>query len=387
MGENSKKMVIMQVLPELNSGGVERGTVDIANFLVKSGHTSIVVSAGGKLEVFLNKEVRHIKMNVDSKNPFMIFLNIYRIKRLIKKNKVDILHVRSRAPAWSCYYAVKNTKTKLLNTFHGTHSLNLIGKKNSNLKKKYNEIMLKGDKIIAVSNFIKNYLKENYPETFDEKKVEVVHRGADLNIFDPAKIAREAKVNLIKKWQIPEDKKLIMLPGRITAWKGHEFLIDALKLLNRDDYLCLFVGDFSNKGDYKKRLEQKITSSNLEGKVRFVGSTNAMAAAYSIFDVIISASTQPEAFGRIAIEAQAMKKVIIATNIGGSIETIIDGQTGFLVDVTNPLHLAQKIDEILSKKHEDREKIGEVARKNVIENFSNDLMCQRTLKIYQNLIH
>lgn len=382
----AKSFIVMQVLPALNSGGVERGTVDIANFLVKSGKKSIVVSSGGRLELFLNKEVKHIKMPVDSKNPFTIFLNIYKLRKLILENNVDILHVRSRAPAWSCFYAIQKTKCKFLSTFHGTHSLNFIGSTPSAIKKAYNQIMLKASKVIAVSNFIKDYLRDNYAENFSEDKVEVVHRGVDVKVFDPAKISREAKVNLIKQWQIPDDKKLIMLPGRITPWKGHEFLIDSLRMLKRDDYFCLFVGDFASKGEYKKKLEQKITDLKLEGKVRFVGSTSAMATAYSICDVIISASIHPEAFGRVAIEAQAMKKVVIATNIGGSIETVIDGKTGFLVEPNNTRDLANRIDEILSLEQSQREEIGQRARDHVVENFSNDLMFNRTLKIYQNLL-
>ncbi len=380
------KMVIMQVLPELNSGGVERGAVDIANFIVKSGFKSIIISAGGRLEGFLNHRVKHIKLNVNSKNPITIFLNIRRIRKLIIANQVDILHARSRAPAWSCYFAIRGTNCKLLNTFHGTHSLNLIGKETSKIKKRYNEIMLKGSKVIAVSNFIKNHIKENYPELFDKNKITVIHRGVDVNNFNPAKISQEMKVNLIRKLQIPDDKKIILLPARITHWKGHEFLIDALKILKRDDYLCLFVGDYSNKNDYKKRLEQRIINSNLEGKVRFAGNVTNMAVIYSICDIVISASTNPEALGRVAIEAQAMERIIIATNIGGSKETIIDGETGFLIENRNIKDLSDKIDQILSMNDEDIRRIELKARENVVKNFSNDLMYKKTLKVYQNLL-
>ncbi len=379
-------MIIMQVLPALVSGGVERGAIDVANFIVKSGFKSIIVSSGGIMQSFLNKDVKHITLNVKSKNPFIIFRNIKRIRKLIVEYKVDILHVRSRAPAWSSYFAVKGTKCKLVNTQHGTHSINFIGKSQSKLKKRYNEIMFKGVKVIAVSNFIKNYIKECYPQYFDDGKIEVIHRGVDLKLFDPTKVSNEVKINLIQKWNIPSDKKIIMLPGRITFWKGHEFLLDSLKLLKREDYLCLFVGDFTSKLDYKKRLEKKISFLGLEKQVKFTGSSSNMTAIYSICDVVISASVEPEAFGRVAIEAQAMKKIIIATDIGGSKETIINNKTGFLVEVNNTKEMSQKIDDILSINEEDRQRIGIEARKNVVENFSNDLMYKKTLKVYKNLL-
>ena len=379
-------MIILQVLPALNSGGVERGVVDVANFIDKSGHKSIVLSAGGKLQSFLGKKVQHIKLNVSSKNPFTIYRNIKKIRKIIIENKVDILHVRSRAPAWSCYYAVRGTNCKIITTFHGTYSFNLLSKKPSKLKKIYNKIMLKGSHVIAVSEFIKNHIKENYPENYDENKVTVIHRGVDIENFDLKKISQQMRINLVKQWQIPDDKKVIILPGRITSWKGHEFLIDALKMLKRDDYLCLFVGDVAKKTAYKKKIEQKIISSNLEGMVRFVGSSTNMGAVYSICDLVISASTSPEAFGRIAIEAQAMEKVIIATNIGGSKETIINGETGFLIENRNVKEMCDKIDYVLSMSEDEHQIIGVKARNYVVQHFSNQLMYEKTMEVYQNLL-
>jgi glycosyltransferase involved in cell wall biosynthesis len=369
----------MQVLPALNSGGVERGAIDIANFVVKNGYKSIIVSAGGRLEVFLKKDVLRIKMDVNSKNPFVIFRNVKKIRALILEHQVDILHARSRAPAWSCLGAVKGTGCKYLATFHGTYSIT------SFLKKEYNKIMLKGSKVIAVSNHIKQHIKDCYKGVIADEKIEVIHRGVDVELFNQEKIYKEVKIGLIKKWQIPDDKKIIMLPGRITFWKGHEFLIDALSLLKRDDYLCLFVGDFAAKTNYKRRLEDKIAKCNLQGKVKFVGTCNNMPVAYSICDVIVSASIEPEAFGRIAIEAQSMCKIIVATGIGGSKETVIDKKTGFLVDLGDVKKMSSRINYVLNLDEDTRNKIGTSARKNVIKNFSNDLMCKKTLAVYQDL--
>lgn len=379
-------MVILQVLPELNSGGVERGAVDIANFLDRSGHKSIIISAGGKLQSFLSKGVEHITLKVNSKNPFRIYCNIKKIRKIIKEKKVDVLHVRSRAPAWSCYYAVKGTNCKLLTTFHGTYTLKLFSQKPSKLKKKYNEIMLKGSRVIAVSDFIKSHILENYPQRITEDKITVIHRGVDVDNFNSKKISQQMRINLINKWQLPEDKKIIVLPGRITPWKGHEFLLDALQMLNRDDYVCLFVGDFAKKTAFKKRLEQKIASANLEGKIRFLGASNNMATVYAIADVVISASTSPEAFGRVAIEGEVMEKIVIATNIGGSKETIINNETGFLIENKNVKDMCDKIDYALSISEIEQQRISSNAREYVVKNFSNNLMYEKTLEVYQNLL-
>jgi glycosyltransferase involved in cell wall biosynthesis len=379
-------MVIMQILPALNSGGVERGTVDIANFIAKSGFKSIVVSTGGALRAFLKKDVQHIELSVKSKNPWTIFRNIKKIRALILLHKVSILHVRSRAPAWSAYFAAKGTDCKIVNTFHGTYSLGLICKKTSLIKKAYNKIMLKGDKTIAVSNSIKTHIEDNYPDNFNNDNIEVIHRGVDITTFDPKILSEQIKINFITKWQIPNDKKIIMLPGRITSWKGHEFLLDSLRLLHRDDYLCLFVGDSTSKESYKKRLIQKIIALGLQGKIKFISNTTSMSTVYTICDVVISASIEPEAFGRVAVEAQAMERIIIATNIGGSKETVIHNKTGYLVEPNDTQAMAKKIDEVLSIDEKSYRKIGQAGRKNVLENFTNDLMYQKTINIYQNLL-
>ena len=376
----------MQVLPSLNSGGVERGVVDIANFIADSGHKSLVLSSKGKLKSALRNDVEFITLDVSSKNPFKIFSNISKIREIIKSHKIDILHVRSRAPAWSCYFAVKQTDCLLVSTFHGTYSLGLRKKSKSFLKKLYNSIMLKSSRVIAVSNFIKDHIKVNYPKHFSQAKTTVVHRGVDVNYFDATRVLDGAKVNLINKWRIPEDKKVIMLPARGTKWKGHEFLIDSLALLKRDDYICLFVGDFADKSNYKKSLEKKISNLGLESKIMFVGPTSDMAAAYFICDLVISASTSPEAFGRIAIEAQAMEKVVVATNIGGSKETVIDKKTGFLVNCGDIVAMSERIEDVLSMSHREYQEMAINARKHVVKNFSNDLMYDRTMDVYQSLV-
>ncbi len=392
--ENShgKKPVVMQILPALENGGVERGTIDIAKALKKADFTPIVVSGGGILVYQLREAgITHIELPVASKNPLTIFLNIERIVNLIAEYGVDVVHVRSRAPMWSAYFACKKTGTKLVSTVHGTYSLNLMGWKIFPLKRLYNSAMLKADRIITVSNFIKEYLVENYRKKNQEfpaeilNKISVIQRGVDLKYFNIEKISQSRVVNLITQWHLPEDRKIIILPARFTAWKGHEFLIEALKKVQRD-FCCVMVGSDHGHKIFRKKIEAAVVAAGLEGKVKVVGVCKDMPAAYAVAHVAVCSSVKPEAFGRVAIESQAMGRVTIATKIGGALETVIDGRTGFLVDVGDVEKFAALIDGALHFTEEEANVIGNLARKHVEENFSNEKMCDETLKIYRELI-
>jgi glycosyltransferase involved in cell wall biosynthesis len=259
MTKNNKKPVVMQILPALESGGVERGTIDIALELKKNNFTPIVVSRGGALVYLLKEEkIQHIILPVDSKNPLTIFLNIKKISNLIEKYKVDVVHVRSRAPMWSAYFACKKTNTKLVATVHGTYSVG------GYLKKRYNAVMLKADKIIVVSNFIREYLEKNYRfdgVRFPSRKVNVIQRGVDLGYFDSRKISKNHLIEASKKWNLPEDKKIIVMPARFTSWKGHEFLLEALKKV-KSDFFCMMIGSDHGHGTFKESLEEKIIRAN-----------------------------------------------------------------------------------------------------------------------------
>lgn len=384
----TKNKTVLQILPALKSGGVERGVVDLAIELKKQNFIPIVLSSGGAMVDLLTKEkIKHIHLNVKSKNPITIFCNIKKIRKIIEENKVDIVHIRSRSPMISGYFACKKlNNVKLVSTVHGPYSLKLKNK-TSKLKKLYNSFMIKSDKIIAVSNFIKDYIIKNYRDLDQniEQKITVISRGVDLKNFDPDKILLARSINLAKQWGIPEDKNIILFPARITSWKGHEFLIEALRKV-KSDFICLFVGSDHGHENFRKKIEEKIVNDNLEGKIKLVGTQKDMALAYSIANLVISASTKPEAFGRVAIEAQAMKKLIIATNIGGSLETIIDKKTGFLVKNKNIDDLAQKIDYALNLNEEEKNIITTAARKNIIDNFSNQKLYKSTIEIYNNLL-
>jgi glycosyltransferase involved in cell wall biosynthesis len=389
MSEIKKQAVIMQILPSLNMGGVERGTIDIAKAILKAELTPIVVSSGGNMTAYLREaKIKHIELPVNSKNPWLIYKNIEKIVNLIREYNVDIIHVRSRAPAWSAYYACQKTGCKLISTFHGSYSNRLFTKKPSFIKTIYNGIMLKADYVIAVSGFIKNYIKENFSiaAKISDQNLVVIHRGVDLNYFDENKVSQPRMIQLARNWNLPEDKAIIMLPARITSWKGHEFLIDALAKVKNDNFFCIIVGSDRDHKEYSHRLEKRIEKNNLEGKVQIVGETRDMPAAYLVCDIIISASVKPEAFGRIAIEAGAMSRTIIATNIGGSTETIIPGKTGFLVEPNDIDDLASKIDYVLSLSQSDRKEIGIAARKYIEQNFSNQKMCDETIALYQKIL-
>lgn len=383
--ENYKQKVILQIIPSLESGGVERGTIDIAKSLKKQDFYPMVISSGGVLTYDLREaKINHFELDVKSKNPLTIFLNIKKIIKIIDEYKVDLVHVRSRAPMWSAYYACKETKTKLISTIHGTYSINFLFWKSFPIKKFYNAIMFKADAIIVVSNYIKNYLLRNYKENFADL-IEVIQRGVDLQYFNRDKVSKNRIIDLIKKWNLPEDKKMIIMPARFTSWKGHEFLIEALSKV-KNDFFCVMVGSDHGHKKYRKKIEQKIVKENLAGKIRIVGACRDMPATYQLAHFVVAPSVRPEAFGRVAIEAQASTKIIIATKIGGALETVIDEETGFLVEPFDSQALADTIDRVLEMSKEETEKFGLAGRKNVEENFSNDLMCQKTIEVYKKLL-
>lgn len=388
MTKTQKKPVVMQILPALESGGVERGTVDVAKALQEVNFEPIVVSSGGVLVYQLREAgITHITLPVDSKNPFIIWRNVGKIIKVIKEHQVDVIHARSRAPMWSTYFACKKTGVKLVTTVHGTYSLKFAACTNFRPKRAYNAVMLKADKIIVASNFIKNYLIENYEGKVEEfmSKVSRISRGVELEAFDVKKVSKNRIIDLVTKWNLPEDKKIIMLPARFTGWKGHEFLIEALAKV-KGEFCCIFVGSDHGHETFREKIEEKVVKAGLAGKVRVVGICKDMAAAYAISHAVISSSIRPEAFGRVAIEAQAMERIIIATNIGGSLETVIDGQTGYLVEANNSDQLAALIDKSLRLSEQEAKDMGIAARKNIEDNFSNKQMCDETINVYRSLL-
>ncbi|PPR79077.1 MAG: Spore coat protein SA [Alphaproteobacteria bacterium MarineAlpha2_Bin1] len=375
----NKLPTVIQVLPALNSGGVERGAIDIALAVKKIGWTSIVISEGGLMRKELERsEVEHIELPLSSKNPFIMHKNFNSLSSIIYDRKVDIVHARSRAPAWSAYYASRRFNTNFVTTFHGTYNYKNF------LKKKYNSIMTKGKKVIAISNFIKKHIIDKYGVEIE--KIATIPRGIDLNSFNPSKVSHERVIQLSNSWRLSDGTQVIMLPGRLARWKGHKVLIEALGKLKRKDFRCIFVGSELGNENNKNYLLKIIRENNLAEIVQFVNQCNDMPAAYMLSDIVISASTDPEAFGRVSVEAQAMNRIIIASDHGGSSETIINGKTGILFLNNNSESLAKAIDSALQLDIESRKKIGDTSRKHVSSKYRLEYMQQSTVKLYQDLV-
>ncbi len=371
-----KKKVILQVLPALVSGGVERGTIDIAKTIKEAGYESLVVSSGGPMVGQLAiAGIKHINLPLKSKNPLVILLNSWRLKRIIKKYSVDIVHARSRAPAWSAYLATrKNPKCHFITTWHGVYSFK------SKMKNCYNKVMAKGEKVIAVSDFIKEHIVDNYEVNPD--KIKVIHRGVDLKKFTKEKVNTE-RLSLVAGYLFMDhDRPVILLPARITQWKGHLFLLDALALIKDLPFFCLFVGKADAHNNYNKKIREKIAELELEKQVLISDQLSDMPALYSLSDIVVSASIRPEAFGRVVTEAQAMERLVVATKHGGACETVIDKKTGFLVEPDNIEEMAKVLRKMLEIAPEERAKIVAAARENIVKNFSLEKMQKETLEVY-----
>ena len=344
----SSNLKVLQVIPKLGYGGAETGCYDIAHYLPENDCGSFIVTSGGELLKFNNKKkVKIIKLPVHSKNPLIIFINFLALVAIILVKNISIVHARSRAPAWSCLLAAKITGRKFVTTFHGTYNFN------NKIKKFYNSVMVRSDLIIAGSNFIFSHIKDNYIKYLNaKKKLLVIFRGINVDYFDPTTKLDSDEKKLLKKWQIEKDKKIILLPGRLTGWKGQEVFIEAINLVNielgYEAFYAVILGSDQGRDLYKKKLIRITEQHRLNNQVKFIDHCNDMALAYKVSDIVISASIEPEAFGRVAVEAQSMEKPIIASDIGGSNETIIDEKTGFLFESNNAKSLSKKILKVLS---------------------------------------
>ena len=383
----SSTLKVLQVIPKLGYGGAETGCYDIAHYLPENDCESFIVTSGGELLKFIDKKkVKVIRLPVHSKNPLLIIFNSIALIGIILFNNISIVHARSRAPAWSCFFATKITGRKFVTTFHGTY--NFSGK----IKKFYNSIMVRSNLIIAGSNFIFSHIKENYPKYLDEKKkLLVIFRGINVDYFDSTTKLESDEKKLLKKWEIEKDKKIILLPGRLTGWKGQEVFIEAINLVNielgYEAFYAVILGSDQGRDLYKKKLIRLTEQYRLINQVKFIDHCKDMALAYKVSDIVVSASIEPEAFGRVAVEAQSMEKPIIASNIGGSNETVIDEKTGFLFESNNAKSLSQKILKILSMDEASLNSIGREGRKNIIQKFNVEKMCFSTYSEYKRILN
>ena len=378
---------VLQVIPKLGFGGAETGCYDLAHFLAEQGCRSIIVTSGGPLLKYIKKEkVKVIKLPVQSKNFLIMIFNSIIISIIIIAYNINIVHARSRAPAWSCYFSCLVTRRKFVTTFHGTYSFT------SSIKKFYNSIMTRSKLIIAGSNFIFNHINENYNKYLNNKgKLMVIFRGVNLDYFNPKNISEKKKKTVQLEWKIDEEKHTILLPGRLTDWKGQEKFIEALNILiedyNNSNFQVIILGSDQGRTVYTKKLYSLVERYNLNKKIKFIEHCKDMPIAYSIADIIISSSIKPEAFGRVAVEAQAMKKPIIASNIGGSKETILNGKSGFLYKYDDPRELAKSINTVLQLDKDTLNSIGNEGRKNVTKKFDVEKMCQTTFTEYKKILN
>ena len=377
---NKKKYTIAQILPALNTGGVERGVIEISKSLNDNGFKSIVLSSGGHMVPQLRRTgTTHYELNVNTKNPFKWPKIRKQVKLILEKENVDLIHLCSRAPAWIVFPLGRMLDIPVITSVH------MRFRKTNFLKKYYNSILTKGDSIIAISKHIEKTILESFPNPTIKNKITVVHRGVDLELFNannikPARVIAQSK-NLNLKDNIP----VIMMAARPAMWKGYLELIRALSLVN-ESFQCVLIGAENGSQNFQKTLIDKIIKLKLETKVKLSKSSNDIQAALMLSDIVVMPSVTPEPFGRIILEAQALGKIPISFDHGGASETIIDGKNGFLADPVKVESLAEKISMALSLKPTNREKMSEFSKKAVSKNFSHDKMCKLTLSLYKQCI-
>ena len=382
----ASKIKVLQVIPKLGYGGAETGCYDIAHYLAEKDCASYIATSGGGLLKYVKKnKVGIFRLPVHSKNPILIILNAIILSILILFNNINIVHARSRAPAWSSYLACLITRRKFVTTFHGTYNFK------NNVKKFYNSIMLRSKLTIAGSNFIFNHISENYSEYLNKKKkLRVIFRGINIDFYNQKNISILKQEKMKKDWQLLPNKFTILLPGRLTYWKGQEKLIEALNILiedyNIDNFQAIILGSDQGRKVYKKKLINLVQRYRLGQKIKFIDHCKEMPLAYSLADLVVSTSTEPEAFGRVAVEAQAMGKPIVASDLGGSKETILKGKSGFLYKHDDARQLAKTLNTVIELDQDSLNSMGNEGRKNITKKFDVEAMCDSTLREYKKLL-
>ena len=379
-------MKILQVIPKLGYGGAETGCYDLAHFLYEKDCKSFIITSGGQLLKYVKKnKVKIFRLPVHSKNIILMLFNTLIISLIVLIYNIDIVHARSRAPAWACLWACFLTRRKFVTSFHGTYNFS------NAFKKFYNSVMVKSKLIIAGSNFIFNHINENYEKFLDSKnKLMVIFRGINLEYFDEGNITDNKRKKLISDWNLDLEKKTILLPGRLTSWKGQNILIEALNILiedyNKTNFQAIILGSDQGRKIYSKKLFSLVERYQLNQKVRFITHAKDMPVAYSVADIVVSSSIEPEAFGRVAVEAQAMKKPIVASDIGGSKETVLHEKSGILYKAGDARELAKVLNKLIELDKEALYSMGNEGRKNVTKKFNVEQMCQTTFNEYKKLL-
>jgi glycosyltransferase involved in cell wall biosynthesis len=380
LNKHGKPATILQIIPSLKTGGAERSCIDIAEAISKAGGRALVVSTGGRWAGELSRfGATHITMDVQTKNPFKMWRNGKILAQMIKDEHVDIIHARSRAPAWSAYWAAKAAHIPFMTTFHAAYKFN------GNLKKRYNSVMSKGARVIAISNYIAQHIWDNYG--VETHNIRIVYRGTPLERFHPDTIHPERMIKLARTWAVPEDKALILMPSRLTRIKGHTVLIEALsKLKNRADWFCVICGAEASNVTYQNELMDLMRQHGLEQRVRIVGHLDDVPAAMRLAQLMVAPSIVPEGFGRMPVEAQAVGCPVVVSRIGATPETLLDGETGFLVNPDDGADLARGIAQVLDLSLQQRQIMAAKAMDFVRQHFTKTDMQIKTLDVYRELL-
>lgn len=377
------KPSILQVLPALESGGVEIETLEIAKAIALAGGRALIASRIGNIDIESLPEGIELKnLPLDTKNPYQISKNAGLLKELIKEENVDIVHVRSRAPAWSAFKAARSLGVPFMTTYHAAYNSRTI------FKTFYNSIMAKGDRVIAISQFIADHITKKYKKFswFDPSKIRLIQRGIDLHYYDPSSVSEERLSHLRDSWDISPERRLILLPGRVSRNKGQELLVKAMSLMKHSDVTLVLVGSANSHESFKDSLLRYAVSLDLEGRVKWMPPCPDLPAAYAIADLIVCPSLVPEGFGRLMAEAQAMMKPIITSDHGAAREVVENNVTGWLASPHDAHALAQAIDNALDLPQECLLEMGRKGRKRVQENFSKEAMTSKTIAVYQEIL-
>jgi glycosyltransferase involved in cell wall biosynthesis len=372
------ELSVLQVIPALDAGGAERTTVDIARAVIEAGGKAVIATQGGRLASEAEKAgATIIEGPFATKNPLTLWQNAGRLATIIRDHRIAIIHARSRAPAWSAWLAARRTGIASVTTYHGIYNAR------SAPKRFYNSVMVRADAVIANSGFTADHVRAQYD--IEARKLHVIPRGIDIKAFTPANVEPDRVETLRRKWGLKPGKPVILLPGRLTRWKGQLLFIEALAQLPDRNFEAVMAGDAQERDDYVDELRAAVDRLDLGQHVRIPGHCSDMPAAFMAADVIVAPSIEPEAFGRIAVEAQAMGRPIVASKLGAQTETVLDGVTGFLFPPGDASALSAAIARALALPEADRKAMASAGRERVLRAYTVDTMCAATLDIYRSL--
>ena len=375
---------LLQVVPELDTGGAEQTTIDVAHAVVRAGGRALVATRGGRMAARLEADGgRLAQMPVQTKNPLVMLGNAARLVDLIRREKVSIVHARSRAPAFSALWAAQVTKTPFVATYHGVYNAG------NGLKRWYNAIMTRGDLVIANSDYTRDHVLAEHH--VDPAKLVSIPRGVDLERFNPSWVTGERVDGLRAAWEVDaKDRRVkLLLAGRLTRIKGHLLIVEAARRMREqgtDNFVIIFAGDDQGRVEYRQEVENAVAAAGLSDHVRLVGHCDDMPAAYQICDIAMLPTTKPESFGRTAVEPQVMGKPVLASDHGGTTETVVNGETGWLVKVDDPDAWAAAMTKAIEMGGPRLAAMGQAAANRARRLYSVEAMCAATLDAYARVL-